>query len=76
MALLLGAQSDPAFDIVSALAAAEEAIKCSPSEKRYAIAFMSACNAGDVAKAKLYWSKLPPSRAGLKQLCVRNGINL
>jgi len=61
----------------AALVAIEQAIKCAPTDRRYALAFMSACNAANAAKAKLYFAKIPPAnRNMLKQICARNGINL
>jgi serine/threonine-protein kinase len=58
----------------SALGKMERAIACKPSERRYQLAFMSACNAGNKGKAKLYYKSAGPSRSSLAQMCYRNGI--
>jgi hypothetical protein len=61
----------------AALAKMEAAIKCKPTERRYALAFMSACSAGNKLKAQTYYLKVPPSNRGtLSQMCVRNGISV
>jgi serine/threonine protein kinase len=70
-------QDESVGNHTGALAAMEQAIKCAPNEHRYQLAFLSACNASDGAKAKLYYQKIPAStRTALRQICVRNGINL
>ena len=40
------------------------------------LAMMSACNAGNKGKAKFYYKKSGPSRAGIAQMCLRNGITV
>ena len=61
----------------AALMKMEKAIACKPTDRRYALAFMSACNAGIKAKAKAYYKKVPNANRGtLSQMCVRNGISV
>jgi hypothetical protein len=61
----------------AALMKMEKAIACKPTDRRYALAFMSACNAGIKAKAKAYYKKVPTANRGtLSQMCVRNGISV
>jgi hypothetical protein len=52
----------------------EKAITCKPTEHRFQLAFMSACNAGNKAKAKYYYKKSGTNRGSIAQMCVRNGI--
>jgi hypothetical protein len=60
----------------TALAQYEKAYLCKPSDRMLRLAFMAACNAGDVAKSRLYYKKLGtnPSRGTMAQMCVRAGI--
>src|SRR5207248_1747833 len=60
----------------AALAKLEKAIACKPTEHRFQLAMMSACNAGNKAKAKYYYKKSGTSRAALAQMCVRMGISM
>ncbi len=59
-----------------ALASFEQAIACKPTDRRYQLAFMSACNAANLSKARLYYRKVVGNRANLAQMCVRNGISI
>ena len=60
----------------TALGKMEKAIACKPTDRRYALAFMSACNAGMRGKARQYYTKVPQQNRGtLQQMCVRNGIS-
>jgi ferric-dicitrate binding protein FerR (iron transport regulator) len=53
----------------------ERALQCKPTQERWQLAFMEACNLKSVAKAKYYYAKISnPDR--LVQLCIRNGIGL
>ena len=49
------------------------ALRCKPTEHRYQLAFMSACNAGNAVKARAYYAKIT-NPGPIMQLCVRNGI--
>jgi pSer/pThr/pTyr-binding forkhead associated (FHA) protein len=60
----------------SALGKMEKAIGCKATERRYQLAFMSACNAGNKGKAKVYYKKAGASRGSLAQMCIRNGISV
>ncbi len=60
----------------AALANFEAAIRCKPTDRRYQLAFMSACNAANLGKAKQYYKKVVGNRANLAQMCVRNGIKI
>ncbi|HSN30472.1 MAG TPA: PEGA domain-containing protein [Kofleriaceae bacterium] len=60
----------------AALGGFEAAIACQPSTRVYELAFMAACNAKSVAKARQYWAKIPVATGQqLKQMCIRNGIS-
>ncbi|MGE5184952.1 MAG: serine/threonine-protein kinase [Acidobacteriota bacterium] len=59
-----------------ALADFEGAIACKPTDRRYQLAFMSACNAANLAKAKLFYKKIAGNRSNLAMMCVRNGIKV
>ncbi len=61
----------------AALANFEAAIKCKPTDRLYSLAFMAACNAANLSKARYYYAKVPAgSRKNLEQMCVRNGIKV
>jgi serine/threonine protein kinase len=59
----------------SGLKKMEKAIACKPTEHRYQVAFMAACNAGDRVKAKRYYKLAGASSGTLAQMCIRNGIS-
>ena len=60
---------------LAALAKYEEALACRPEERIERLAFMAACNAVDVTKAREHWAKLGnDSHNQILQVCVRNGI--
>ena len=62
-------------DANAALAKYEAAIACKDDERTQRLAFMAACNATNVTKAREHWAKLPEkSRTMMLQMCVRNGI--
>ncbi|MGE5186446.1 MAG: hypothetical protein ACM31C_30530 [Acidobacteriota bacterium] len=67
-------QAESVGQHATALASFEAAIACKPSDRRYQLAFMAACNAANVAKAKFYYPKVLANRHELAQMCVRNGI--
>jgi len=60
----------------AALGGFEAALKCKPDDVRVIqYAYMAACNAGNVPKAKLYYRKLSlDSQARFLQICIRRGI--
>ena len=61
----------------AALAAFEASMKCRPDSGVLRFAFMAACRAKNVAKAKFYYPQLPvATTTGILQICVRNGITL
>lgn len=60
---------------IAALAKYEAAIACKPEERTERLAFMAACNAANVTKARDHWGKLSSaSQNQVLQMCVRNGI--
>jgi hypothetical protein len=60
----------------AALVSFESAYQCKADLHTASLAFMAACNARNLAKARQWWTKLPePQRDRLFQLCVRNGIS-
>jgi serine/threonine protein kinase len=61
----------------SALALLEGSLRCRPDPSMYRLALLAACNAGNTAKAKLYFAKLAPNQqTTMAQLCMRNKIAL
>lgn len=53
----------------------EQAIACKPEARTERLAFMAACNAKNVTKAREHWDKLDgPSQNQVVQICIRNGI--
>lgn len=63
------------MDFTSALKYFESAYACRPELRTAELAFMTACNMKDVAKARAYWSKLSASaQAHDITMCVREGI--
>jgi len=61
----------------AALAAFDEALACEPSPPLVRLAFISACQAGNAARAKELYGQLPmSSQNGLAQICLRNKIDV
>ncbi|HEY1556779.1 MAG TPA: hypothetical protein VGF94_18215 [Kofleriaceae bacterium] len=59
----------------AALGAFEQALKCKDDAGVVLYAFMAACNAGSVTKAREFWRKLSADDARrFAQLCIRRGI--
>ncbi len=70
-----GMEAEQVGQHAAALARFEEAIRCQPSSRLYQLAFMTACNAKSVTKARQYWPKIPRAAAQqLQQMCIRNGV--
>jgi hypothetical protein len=60
-----------------ALALLEASIRCRPDPTLNRLALLAACNAGNVAKAKRYYARLPVGQqVPMAQLCLRNKITL
>ncbi|HTR49617.1 MAG TPA: hypothetical protein VMJ10_02855, partial [Kofleriaceae bacterium] len=60
---------------VPALAAFEAALACKPDPRVVQYAFMAACNAGNHAKAKVYYRKMTAdARERFVQMCMRRDI--
>ena len=60
---------------VAALAKYEAALACKPEARTERLAFMAACNATNVTKAREHWDKLDErSQTQVVQICIRNGI--
>jgi tetratricopeptide (TPR) repeat protein len=60
---------------VPALAAFEQALACKTSTDVIRLAYLAACNGNNAAKARLYFSKLPPAQQrDFATICARNGI--
>jgi len=58
-----------------ALARYETALACKSDSHTLQLTFMEACNATNVAKARVYWARLAPDiRERALQICVRNKI--
>jgi serine/threonine protein kinase len=61
----------------SALALLQGSLRCRPDASLYRVVVLAACNAGNPAMAKQYFSKLPQhQQPGMAQLCMRNRITL
>jgi len=61
----------------SALALLEGSLRCRLDPSLYRVALLAACNAGNAAKAKLYFGKLTRAQQpAMAQLCLRNEISL
>jgi len=60
----------------AALAQIEAALRCKPADQQYIqIAFASACNAQNPAKAKQYYGKLTAAgQTKFAQICIRNNV--
>jgi serine/threonine-protein kinase len=59
----------------AALASFEQAWACKQDSSYADKAFIIACNIPNLAKARLFWKRMPqPSRARAVMICVRNGI--
>jgi tetratricopeptide (TPR) repeat protein len=59
----------------AALKLYEDALRCKSDVHALQLTFMEACNAEDVAKAQVYWKKLPTAlQERTLQICVRNKI--
>ncbi len=60
----------------AALAKYEESLRCKYDSTLVKTAYLAACRSKQVAKARLYFSKLPPdASANYQQLCLRFGID-
>ena len=60
---------------VQALKQFEAALACKSDAHTVQLAFMTACNAQDRAKAKLYWKRMPEGAQNrMVSICKRNGI--
>ncbi len=73
-----GSQDEALGQHAAALDQFEKAYICKPSDRLARLAFMSACNAGNAAKAKLWYKRMPANagRKTLAQTCVRAGIKI
>ena len=70
-----GDQEEGIDQHVAALGKYEASLRCKPDSSVYRLAFMTACNADNVPKARLYYWKLEPAmREKLKIICLRQGI--
>jgi serine/threonine protein kinase len=60
-----------------ALALIEASMRCKPDQSLNRLALLAACNAGNPAKAKRYFGKIPASQqTPMARLCLRNKITL
>ncbi len=70
-----GAQDEAIGQHAAALDQFERAYRCKPSERVARLAFMAACNSGNVAKSRQWYARNPsPARDQLAQICVRADI--
>ncbi len=61
----------------AALAAFEKSMQCRPDPGLVPKAYAMACRTKNVAKAKLYFARIPASKqTSLSQICVRHGIQV
>lgn len=61
----------------AALAQFEASLRCKNDSYAQSLAFMAACNASNVGKAKQHYAKLSPAQQNkLKVMCIRNNIEL
>ncbi len=71
-----GSQDEAIGQHAAALDQFDKAYRCKPSDRLLRLAFMSACNSGNLPKAKLWYKRIPAGgqRSYLTQMCVRAGI--
>jgi hypothetical protein len=68
-----GTNSEAMGAHAQALKQFEDALKCKPDDAHaIALSFMAACNASNVAKARVYWRRMPPDAQNARlQMCIR-----
>ena len=70
-----GGEQYASGQLAAALSSFEQAWACKQDSSYADKAFIIACNLPNLAKARLFWKRMPqPSRARAVMICVRNGI--
>jgi hypothetical protein len=70
-----GTQANGNGDNVTALRDYEKAFQCNPQTHTIELAFMAACNGGNILRARFWWRKLTPeSQNKYVSMCVHNHV--